>query len=133
MKKPFKKYRSDLPIKNKKKTILFLESPTTQKGLYNYIKQTKTVIEIFLNLGYAVLIKPHPGKGYSQFLESLNVTILDSMPIGELLNVENIKGVFAVSSSTLANLSNIYKKIFTPCLNYISGKIMKQKSFIILI
>ena len=44
------------------------------------------------------------------------------MPIGELLNVENIKGVFAVSSSTLANLSNIYKKNFYSLLELYKWK-----------
>ena len=92
----------------------FFESPSSRLSLINYRKTTISIINTAIKNDYKVYIKPHPSKGYSDFLDQMDVTIVPALIPAELLEISIFKYVLGINSLSIARLSmNSENKIFS--------------------
>jgi hypothetical protein len=86
-------------------SVLIFESPSANISISNYEDTTKKLLTLLIQYGYRIFIKPHPQKGYSQFLDNYKINILDKNVPGELIGVKGFTFVLGINTSAIQKLS----------------------------
>jgi len=110
-KKIYTKYAynvKDIPLQN---SILFFESnDINDDGMPNYEETLRSIVNFFIQKGFALYIKPHPRLGYSKILDEYNVAILPAYIPGEFIAYSQfsaIVGILTVAIAKIAHTSDI--------------------------
>lgn len=92
-------------------SILLLESDLSVDERYESYQETIfNIIEVLVNNGFNVCLKPHPRLGYSKILEKhIYMKLPDYIP-GEFIDVSDFTAIIGVSTVLLATLAR-YKKV----------------------
>ena len=104
----FNEYSIDInKSKIKPKTVLLVEAITTIIAIRDYQETITKIINIIRKEGYTIFIKGHPHKGYSPFLENMDVEIIDKSywPV-EFFKLDNLDFIFGLNSYSLIYCSS---------------------------
>jgi len=106
------KYCENINI-NKEKAVLIFESPTASISINNYENTLEKIISIIKEMGLVIYIKPHPYKGFSNFLSNLDVIICDSKFPGELINTNEFSYILGITSLSIARLAKFTNNVYS--------------------
>ncbi len=102
-----KKYSYKLKT-DKIKSILFFESNGVMEDCYLDYRETLTQILIdLLANNYCIFIKPHPKKGYSNFISNLHVNMVEGYIPAEFIDLSTVNFVMGIESVGIANIARV--------------------------
>ena len=100
-----KKYHPDSgEIRNP--SILLFEYDASKDQFFNKYEETLSkIIQVCVNAGYTIYLKPHPRLGASEFLHQLPVRFIPAIIPGELLDLEAFTFIFGIITNAITSVS----------------------------
>ena len=101
-------YRYKINSNHKKNLLLFESNGILDKSFVNYQKELTQIILKVIDK-YDVYIKPHPRLGYSKFLNTYKINIIESYIPSELLRISDFDIVLGIDSASIATGQHLNK------------------------